>query len=381
MSKTTRSEECSAGRTMYVAFELGARSWRLAVGTDRQDGVREYTVKAGDVGAVWAKLERARVSWGVAAATPVVSCYEAGRDGFWLHRALTAHGIDNRVLDATSIERDRRAKVVKTDRVDARRLLVLLQLGCAGLKRLRVVRVPSVDEEDARQREREYSGVQAARTALTNRMASLLVAQGIRHRVGPGFAAALETLRTGDGHALGPGLRDRLARDGVAVEALTARLRALESARHQVVRAAAAAGTAAAAQVQALVQLRGIGERSAAVFVTELFAWRAFRNGREVGAVTGLAPAPYQSGQQARDQGISKAGNWRVRTMAVEIAWCWLQFQPESALARWYQRRFGGGSARQRRIGIVALARKLLIALWRYGDAGVLPEGARLKTA
>jgi len=376
MSKTTRHVECSADRTMFVALELGACSWRLAVGTDRQDGVREYAVKAGDLGAVWAKLERARAHWGLAASTPVVSCYEAGRDGFWVHRALTARGIRNLVLDATSIERDRRAKVVKTDRVDAARLLELLQLGCAGRKRLREVRVPSVEEEDARHREREYSGVQAARTAVTNRMTSLLVAQGIRLRMGRGFAAALAQARTGDGHALPPQLHGRLTRDWAAVEALTARLAGLEAARHQTVRT-----DAGAAQTRALVQLRGIGERSAAVFVTELFAWRAFRNGREVGAVTGLAPAPYQSGQQARDQGISKAGNWRVRTMAVEIAWCWLQFQPESALARWYQGRFGGGSARQRRIGIVALARKLLIALWRYVDAGVIPDGARLKTA
>jgi len=378
MTEATRRTECTAGRTLYVAFELSAGTWRLAVGTDQPDRPRHYTVPARDLGAVWEKLERARTHWQLPAATPVVSCYEAGRDGFWLHRALTAQGVRNLVLDASSIERDRRAKVVKTDRLDAERLLALLRLGCQGQKRLRAVRVPSVAEEDARQRERELSGVQAACTTVTNRITSLLVAQGIRMTVRRDFAAQVDQRRTGDGRPLPPALRARLLRDWQEVVALRARVATLTAERHQEVRTGT---SAAAAQTRALVQLGGIGERSAAVFVTELFAWRAFRNRREVGAVTGLAPTPYQSGASARDQGISKAGNWRVRTMAVEIAWGWLRFQPHSALAQWYQRRFGGGSGRQRRIGIVALARKLLIALWQYLEAGVIPEGARLKLA
>jgi transposase len=305
-----------------------------------------------------------------------VSCYEAGRDGFWLHRALTAAGVVNVVVDAASIEHDRRAKAVKTDRVDAARLLELLLRYVEGRQRLRVVQVPSVEDEDARQWDREVAVVKAARGAVRNRITSLLVAQGIRDTAGRWDAVTVRAFRTGDGHPLPRRLCARVLREVVEWRALTARLTAVLAARHAEVQAAA---SPAAQQTRALARLKGLGEQSASLFVREFFAWRRFRNGREVGALAGLTPTPYQSGQAAREQGISKAGNWRVRTMAVEIAWSWLRYQPQSALARWYQARFGSGSARQRRIGIVALARKLLIAWWRYLDAGVIPEGAILK--
>ena len=373
MTETTRPLECIAARTLYMALELSAKTWRLALTTDRGERPRHYTVESGDLRAVQDRLARARTQWGLPASTPVVSCYEAGRDGFWIDRALTALGVRNVVVDATSIERDRRAKPVKTDRVDAERLLELLVAWAAGRKRLRSVRVPSVADEDARQADRELATLKGVRTTITNRITALLVTQGIRLRITPAKTLDVPTLRGWDGAPLGPGLCGRLTREVAELAAVRARIAGLERARRAGIEAAA---TPAAQQMARLVQLRGIGANGASRLVVEFFAWRAFRNGREVGALAGLAPTPYQSGASMREQGISKAGNGRVRTMAIELAWCWLRFQPQSALARWFEARFGSGSKRHRRIGIVALARKLLIGLWRYLDAGLVPDGA-----
>ena len=150
----------------------------------------------------------------------------------------------------------------------------------------------------------------------------------------------------------------------------------MEATRKETLRSS---GDPAIEQVRRLLQLKGIGMNSAWVYVMEFFAWRAFRNRRELGSLAGLAPTPYASGESSRERGISKAGNRPVRALAIEIAWCWLRYQPDSQLSRWYQRRFAKGGSRVRRIGIVALARKLLIALWRYVEEDILPEGAQLK--
>jgi transposase len=260
--------------------------------------------------------------------------------------------------------------------VDAERLLALLRDWAEGRKRLRTVRVPSEAEEDARQAERELATVKGVRTAVRNRITSLLVAQGVRVRVPATKPLDPTTLRTWEGALLPAGLCGRLTREVADLMALTRRIAALQGARRQAI---AAQATRATQQMAQLMTLAGIGANGSERLVVEFFAWRAFRNGREVGALAGLTPTPYQSGDLRRDQGISKAGNWRVRTMAIELAWCWLRFQPTSALARWYQIRFGHGSKRLRRIGIVALARKLLIALWRYLETGELPEGALVR--
>ncbi len=377
MTETARQRESSAVRTLYVAFELGEATWKLAVTTDHGERPRHYTVDAGDVVKVLEKLERARQHWGLAATTRVVSCYEAGRDGFWLHRCLTAQGVTNVVVDPTSIERDRRAKTVKTDRVDAQRLVQLLVDWWEGRKRLRIVRVPSVAEEDARQADRELATSKRVRTAITNRITSLLIAHGVRLAVPPARVVVSE-LRTWDGARLPPGLSARLTRELEEWAAVTYRIVGLERARREAIAAQATPATRQAAQ---LMRLGGIGANGASRVVVEFFAWRRFRNGREVGALAGLTPTPYDSGTLRRDQGISKAGNAHVRTMAIELAWCWRRFQPRSALSRWFERRFGTGSKRLRRIGIVALARRLLIALWRFLETGEVPEGAVLKAA
>jgi transposase len=238
--------------------------------------------------------------------------------------------------------------------------------------------VPSVADEDARHADRELGTLKGVRTTLRNRVTGLLVAQGIRLHVPASGRVNVAALRLWDGAPVGPGLGGRLTRELAALAEVQARIAALERARRDAI---ATAATPATQQMARLVQIRGIGVNGASRLVGELFAWRAFRNGREVGALAGLTPTPYQSGASAREQGISKAGLARVRTMAIELAWGWLRYQPRSALAQWYTLRFGHGSPRHRRIGIVALARKLLIALWRYLDAGVIPDGATVTPA
>ncbi len=376
MTETTRQLESSVIRTLYVAFELGQAKWKLAVTTDRRERPRHYTVEGGDVAAALEKVERARRHWRLDATTRVVSCYEAGRDGFWLARCLAARGVTNVVLNATSIARDARAKHVKTDRLDAERLLEVLMDGWEGRKVLPRVRVPSVADEDARQADRELGSAKGVRTAITNRITNLLIAQGLRVSAGAVRRQDLTTLRLWDGSPLPPGLTARLGRELEALDAVDRRIAGLERERRQALKAPA---TRAAQQMAQLMWLDGIGINGASRLVLEFFAWRAFQNGRQIGALSGLTPTPYDSGATRREQGISKAGNARVRTLAVELAWCWRRFQPESALTRWFERRFGGGSKRQRRVGVVAFARRLLIALWRFLETGDIPEGARVR--
>lgn len=376
MTETTRQAESTVVRTLYVAFELSQAKWKLAITTDRRERPRHYTVDGGDVAAALEKVERARRHWGLDATTRVVSCYEAGRDGFWLDRCLAARGVTNVVVNATSIARDARAKHVKTDRLDAERLLEVLMDGWEGRKVLPRVRVPSVADEDARHADRELGSAKGVRTAITNRITSLLIAQGLRVSAAAVRRQDLTTLRLWDGSPLPPGLTARLGRELEALDAVEHRIAGLEGERRQSLKAPA---TPAAQQMAQLMWLDGIGINGASRLVLEFFAWREFQNGRQIGALSGLTPTPYDSGATRREQGISKAGNARVRTLAVELAWCWRRFQPESALTRWFERRFGGGSKRQRRVGIVAFARKLLIALWRFLETGEIPEGARVR--
>jgi transposase len=233
--------------------------------------------------------------------------------------------------------------------------------------------VPSLAAEDARQLERELETVKQDRTRIVNRLRGLLATQGVRLRVDAALPDKLATVRTWDGEPLSAGLRARLGREWQQLQTIQARRRVLTTARRQ--------GLMTDRVAHPLLTLRGVGESGAGVLSSEFFAWRRFRNPRQVGALSGLTPTPYRSGDLMREQGIGKAGNRRVRAVMIQLAWAWLRLQPQSALAQWYQRRFGSGGARQRRIGIVALARKLLIALWRYVDAGVIPEGAIVKAA
>src|SRR3990172_7916023 len=241
----------------------------------------------------------------------------------------------------------------------------------------RVVRVPGVEAEDRRQFHRELEDLKAERTRHINRMKGLLAGQGVRLEIGSVFVEKLSAIRLWDGRPIPEGLRARLEREYKRLQFIQGQIRELEGQRVEAIRRSA---DPEVEKVRQLLRLKGIGLNSAWVNTMEFFSWREFRNAKEVGALAGLTPTPYQSGDSSRERGMSKAGNRHVRALAIEIAWGWLRYQPESELSRWYQRRFGGGSSRVRRIGIVALARKLLIALWRYLETGLIPQGAVLKT-
>jgi transposase len=380
MTATTRSFDPTALQdVLCVALELGEGRWKLGLARGFGGKLLRRQVIARDREGLLAAIEWAKERLAISQPVRVVSLYEAGRDGFWLHRFLVAHGIENLVIDSSSLEVNRRRRRAKTDRIDLEGLLDLLQRHLAGSSKkvFSVVRVPSVTEEDRRHLHRELLSAKRDRTRVTNRMKGLLANQGLTLDLKKDVPAQLAALRLWDGARLPDGLRARLAREWMRVGFYDALIDRLEAERREQVRTSS---DPVMKQVRQMNALRGIGMNSAWLYAMEFFGWRQFRNGKQVGALAGFAPTPFQSGESEREQGMSKAGNRHVRAMAIEIAWGWLRFQPQSALAKWYQRRFGHGSKRLRKIGIVALARKLLIALWRYLETGVLPEGTLLKT-
>jgi transposase len=375
---TTQTQRPTAAiGVLYMSFELGERDWKLAFTTGLAQRPRLRAVKARQLEKVAGEILAAKRRFGLSADAPVVSCYEAGRDGAWLHRALLARGIRNYVVDAASIEVNRRARRAKADRLDAEKLALMLVRYDQGDRRTwHVVHVLADGEEDARQLQRELRATVEDRGRLTNRIGGLLATQGLTLRLTGDVPAALRALRRWDGTPLPPALLARLEREWAMVEVVQARIRALKrQRRHEI-----AHGTdAASAQMRELVDLRGVGDAFATTLVREAFGPRVFRNRREVGGLAGLTPTPYQSGDSHHEQGISKAGNRYLRHMAVELAWCWLRYQPQSELSQWYRRRFADRGPAAPRIGIVAVARKLLIALWRYLRDGVPPAGALRK--
>jgi transposase len=359
---------------LYVAFELGKKDWKLAMtsGFGMEPWVR--TVPSGDLDAVDRALADGRRRLGLPAGVRVMSCYEAGRDGFWIHRALTRMGLSNRVVDSASIEVNRRARRAKTDRLDALKLVRMLVRVCFGEERVwSEVRVPSVSEEAARHVSRERTALTQDQTRLVNQMRGWLATWGC---VLPARrpAAWWTTLRDWAGTALPGEVQARLARAEARLHTLAAQIAELDGQQHAAV--AAARPTSA---VRQLVQLKGVATTSASVLLEEGLVWRAFRNRRQIGGILGFAPTPYDSGESTREQGISRAGNARLQAVSIQLAWNWVRWQPHSALTRWYLANFGKGK-RARRIGIVAVARKLIIALWRYVTVGVVPEGALLKS-
>ena len=356
---------------LYMAFELGEKNWKLSLG----DGVRSpsrYTVVAGDTVGLLECIAKARARCGLGPEARVGSCYEAGRDGFWLHRWLIEHGIDNIVVDSASIEVNRRARRAKTDRLDGDKLLAMLLRYAGGERRVwSVVRVPTPEEEDARRAHRELGRLVRERTAHVNRIRGLLVLHNLRVKYVGG--RLWQRWWTDHAQELAPRVRAEIERESERLLLVKQQMDTIEAAQRQAV----AAGLEP--QVTRLAQLRGIGVGSGWVLTKELFAWRRFRNRREVAGCLGLTPSPYASGESETEQGISKAGNRLARTLMVELAWSWLRYQPESQLSQWFARRFAGGGKRLRRIGIVALARRLAIALWRYLEDGLIPQGAQLK--
>ena len=378
MTETTRGTECTAtDATLYLAFELGSTKWTLAFTSSPAQRPRLRRIDAGDLAGLQHEMLAAKARFGLPREVPVRSCYEAGRDAFWLHRWLLAKSVDNVVVDSASIEVNRRARHAKTDRLDAGTLVHLLMRWAHGERKVwSVVHVPTPEEEAARQLTREIDTVREDRKRVRNRLQALLATQGIRLELSPRFPQRLPHLTTGDGRPLSAAWRARLEREWAHLEAIEARMATLTAARADQI----AVGTDRIADVaRQLCRMRGVADTSAAVFSAELFGTRTFANGRQLGALTGLVPVPYRSDQRVQDQGISKAGRAELRRVAIQVAWGWVRWQPDSALTQWFTRRFAGAGGRSRRIGIVAVARKLVIALWRFIKDGVIPEGATLK--
>ena len=362
---------------LYLAFELGKKNWKLGFTVGFGQKPRERTIVAGDLSAVKAEIDLAKKRFGLSEEARVLSCYEAGRDGFWLQRYLSSCGIENLVVDSSSIEVNRRARRAKTDRMDVGKLLTMLMRYDSGERRVwSVVRVPTVEQEDSRQLHRELRALRVDRTRHINRIKGLLASYGIAMVIGRNFLDQLDTEHLWDGRPLPSGLKRRLRRDYERLQLVTQQIEEVVAERAHLLKTSTSSEVK---KVRQLLHLKGIGPNSSWLYVMEFFSWRAFRTRREVGALAGLTPTPFQSGEGAWERGISKAGNRYIRSIAIEIAWDWLRYQPHSKLSRWYQERFGHGSPRLRRIGIVALARKLLIELWRYLETGVIPEGALLK--
>jgi transposase len=365
--------------TVYIAFELSKAKWMLGVILPGAKKLSRYTITGGDVAALAVRLAewRRKAAFG---GKPVrmLSCYEAGFDGHWLHRWLTDQGVINHEVDPSSIEVSRRARRAKTDRIDLERMMrALLDLLRGELQACRVVHVPSVEDEDRKRRSRARERLLKERTAHTNRIKGLLHGQGIRDAfpLKPGFVESLESVRTGDGRLLPPGLKQEIVYEHERLGLVNKQLALLE-ASSKAERRTAAPGSAEAKVVQ-LATLKGIGPIGGQRLVHEVF-YRDFDNRRQVGSYIGLTGTPYNSGSSVREQGIGKAGNRRARETAIEIAWLWLSHQPDSELSNWFRKRVGDIKGRIRRIAIVAMARKLMVALWRYLNTGVVPVGAVL---
>lgn len=379
MTATRIGHVITSSPRLHLAFELSWGQWKLAFTTEPAQPPRLRTVRARDLAAVLAEIAKAKKRFGLPDDTEVVSCYEAGRDGFWLHRWLLSQGIANVIVDSASIEVNRRKRRAKSDRLDAGKLVSMLVRYQAGETKVwSVVKVPNAAEEDHRQLHRELIAVQDERTEHVNRIKALLAGQGIAlARVTAQFPEELAALRCWDGSKLGADLHRRLLREFARWQLADRHVKDLEQERKRRIKADA---TPQVEQVRSLLSLSGIGLSGSWLLVYELFAWREFANRRQLGSIAGLTPTPYQSGDSSREQGISKAGNRALRRMLIELAWTWLRWQPDSELSRWFALRFADHGRRARKIGVVAVARKLLVALWKYLEHGEVPAGARVVT-
>ena len=358
---------------LYMSFELSDKKWQLTL-SDGRRGPSRYSVDAGDTSAVMQCIVKAKERCKLDPQAKVHSCYEAGRDGWWLHRWLTEQGIDNIVVDSSSIEVNRHARRAKTDRIDGDKLLSMLLRHRAGERVWSVLHEPSAQDEDARRTHRELARLAHERTAHTNRIGSLLVLHNLRPNI---IIGGRDWARWWDKHCeeVPPVLRAEIERESERLALVKQQVKAREAARLQEL------ADGKQPLVAQLIQLRGMGPKGAWILVKELFGWRRFSNRRELAGCLGLAPTPYASGDSQIEQGISKAGNKRARALLVELSWGWLRLQPDSALTQWFNRRFAAAGKRMRRVGIVALARRLAIALWRYLEHGEIPSGAVLKPA
>lgn len=366
--------------TVYLAFELSKVKWKLGVLLPGSQKLSRYTIGGGDVVALAARLADVRKK-AAADGRPIriLSCYEAGLDGHWLHRWLAQQGVINHEIDPSSIEVNRRARRAKTDRIDLEKLMRTFLAYLRGEPRVcSIVHVPTVEDEDRKRRTRERERLIKERTAHINRIKGLLHGQGIRdiQPFARSFIESLSKLRTGDGRPLPEQLKEEIAREHERLQLVARQITEIEAKSRAELRAAQPGSPEA--KIMQLIDLKGIGPVGGQELVNEVF-YRAFDNRRQVGSYFGLTGTPYDSGERSREQGISKAGNRRARELAIELAWLWTVHQPDSALTRWFHERVRDIKGRIRRIAVVALARKLMVALWRYLTTGVIPTGAVLR--
>lgn len=375
----TRSSTVTTGEhRLYAALELSKNSWLLAIQVPGRDNPSLHPIKGGDAVGLMVKLDAARdrMAKVVGRAPKVKLCYEAGYDGFWLARLLKHRGIDCLVMEPASLQVNRRARRVKTDRVDVEKLLHTLIAWCRGERDVcSMVVIPSVEEEDLRRSHRERDRLVRERTAHINRIKGLLFGQGIRGiNVKRHYKSlTLAALVTGDGRPLPERLGREIAREIKRLALVQNQLVEIERERDQ----APTPCEATERKRHELLRLKGIGPTFAAILAREVY-YRQFGNRRQIAGYLGLAPSPYDSGEGRRSQGISKAGNGLARYVMIQAAWLWIRHQPRSAITQWFQRRTEGQTGRMRCVMIVALARKLAIALWRYLEHGLIPDGAIL---
>jgi transposase len=368
----------------FLAIELSKKSWVVAVNTPLSDKISLYKLKPCNWEELLELIERIRkrVAQELKKPVEIISCYEAGYDGFWLHRLLEAQGVRNHVIDAASLQVDRRARRAKTDGIDVEKLLRSLMAYLRGEPKVwSVVRVPTVIEEDDRRLHRERSRLINERIQHVNRIKGLLAIHGIYdyEPMRPESIQRLERLHTAAGHSLPPHLKAEILRELQRLELVLRMIETIEAERDAIALAKSKSRHTSAKKIQHLVKLKSIGPEFATVLVGEVF-YRTFDNRKQIGSYVGLTPSPFQSGSTSRDQGISRAGNAKARTTMIELAWLWLRHQPGSSLSVWFRERVGERKGRIKRIAIVAMARKLLIALWRYLETGLVPEGAALKS-
>ena len=384
-----QSQASTAVRTdlgaIFVSLELSRSTWLItSLSPGGGEKMSKHQVRGGDIAALLARFAelKAKALARTGKPFPLVVIQEAGLDGFWIHRALVGEGIESHVVDPASIATSRRRRRAKTDRIDGEALVRTLLAHKRGEPRVcAMVRVPTPEEEDRRRLCRELKSLIGERVRHVNRLKGLFFAQGIgdyeprrsdrRER--------LDGLRIGDGRPLPEHLKALARRELDVIELLNAQIEEVKAGRDALL-AAARATASPPAPVAMLLGLKGVGPGFAGALWSEgLF--RHFDNRRQVAAYAGLAPTPWQSGRVDHEQGVSKAGNPRLRAVIVEMAWLWLRHQPDSALARWYRDRVRRDGGRMRKVAIVALARKLLVALWKYVTAGVVIEGAAMKSA
>jgi transposase len=333
-------------------------------------------VPARDLEAVKRQVDGAKRRFRLPENVRVVSCYEAGMEAFWLHRALVAAGLENVVIDSASIDVSRRRRRAKTDRLDAAALASKLVRYIAGDRKVwSVVHVPPEEAEDLRHNDRELHRLKSERTAARNTIRGLLKTQGIRLEGFRDFPATLQTLRRWNGGELGEELRARLLRVWERHELIDKQIEVVSARRAELMESK----SPVAKKAQQLQLVKAIGPTLAWTIATELFGWREFSNRRQVAGLVGLVPTPYQSGEVSRDSGISKQGRPHLRAMLMELAWLWVRYQKGSPITQWFERKYAGGGKRLRRIGIVAVSRKLLVELWKFTTTGALPEGALTK--